>query len=297
MRLRLLSALGCGFGMLLPWVAAAGQTDKISDAKKLQFEVASVRENKSDEKSSSNFPLNPGPQYADTGGVLRAHNTPLIQVLVFAYVSSSWQIQTLRQGLPEWTRGVRYDIDAKAPGSATKDEMRAMMRSLLEERFGVRMHKEMRETNVFALEMVKPGKLGPQISLHAVDDPECKRRPLAETASGGYPHQCGTTARIQSGPGLDAIGGQNVAMDYMVLGFTDPGSGVDRAVINRTGLTGRYDFTLEWAPAPSDPAAPVNDAGLGFYEALKEELGMRLVPAKGPVEFLLLDKIERPAEN
>jgi uncharacterized protein (TIGR03435 family) len=262
------------------------------------FEVASVRENKSDEKPSSNFPLNPGPQYADTGGVLIGRNILLLQYVVFAYKPSSWQIQGLRQGMPEWTRSARYDIEAKAAGPATKDGMRAMMRTLLEERFGMRVHTVSRESNVFALEVAKPGKLGPKLRLHPADDPDCKRVPLAEGTAGGYPHACGTGAMMAaSGPGLFAAGGQNVTMDNFVLGLTDPNTRIDRPVLNRTGLEGGYDFTLEWASGSSDPAAPVSDAGPDMVEALREQMGLKLMPEKAQVEFLVVDKVERPTPN
>lgn len=263
--------------------------------KKLQFEVASVREDRSDDKSTSNFPLNPGPQFGDVGGVLRARNMVLLQYIVFAYKPNAAQIGTIRQSLPEWTRGVRYDIEAKAAGPATKDEMRLMMQSLLEQRFGMRVHREMQEQPVFLLEVAKPGKLGPKLIPHPADDPDCKRVALAKTEGGSYPHQCGTTAMVApSAPGLTAIGGQNVTMDHFVLGMTDPRSGVDRPVENHTGLVGGYDLGLEWRTEFSDPNA---GDGVSFFDALRQQLGLKLTSGKAPVEVIMVDKVERPTEN
>ena len=293
MALALLAAVACQ--------SACGQAPTIVAAPeqaKPEFEVASIRESRSEKPPTSNFPLNPGPQYGETGGELIARNTVLLQFVVFAYKPSSSQIQTLRQGMPEWTRGARYDITAKAAGPATKDQMRAMMRSLLEDRFGMRVHRESRESIVFALTLAKPGKLGPKLVLHPADDPNCLKVPLPQTAAGGYPHQCGTGAMIAaSGPGLSAMGGQKVTMDEFVLSLTNLYNGIERPVVNRTGLTGAYDYTLEWAVESGDPAEIRGDAGPNFSEALGEQLGLKLVPDKAPVQVLLVDKVERPTPN
>ncbi len=258
-----------------------------------------MREDQGGDRSSSNFPLNPGPQFENVGGVLRAHNMLLLQYVVFAYKPNSAQIQVLRQTMPDWTRSAHFDIDAKAAGPTTKDDMRAMMRSLLEERFGMRVHREMREEPVYFLDVVKPGKLGPKLRAHAADDPECRRVPLAQTVAGQYPHQCGTAAMLApSGPGLIAIGGQNVTMDHFVLGLTDPGVGADRPVVNRTGLPGGYDMAMEWMAESTDPAAArTSDVGTNIFEALKEQMGLKLTPGKAPVEMIVVDRVERPAAN
>ena len=270
--------------------------------KRLEFEVASVRENKSDERNSSNFPLNPGPQFGGgaeaVGGVLRARHMPLMQYVVFAYKPASWQMGTLRQGMPGWARELSFDIDARAKGSPSKDEMRAMMQALLEERFGMKVHRESREMGVFLLELAKEGKTGPRLRPHPADDPECRRKPLAEAQGNGYPHQCGTSALIAaSAPGLTAISGQNVTMENFVLGLTDPSSEVNRPVVNRTGLQGGWDFTLEWVPGGGDPAAGLEASGPGMLGALREQLGLKLVQAKGPVEMIVVDRVERLVGN
>ncbi len=263
-----------------------------------QFEVASVRENSSDEKSVSNFPLNPGPQFGLSGGLLTARNMLLLQYVVFAYKPTSYQIQILRQGMPAWTRDAHYDIVAKAPGNPTKDEMRAMMRALLEERFGMRVHHESRETNIFALVLARPGKLGQKLVPHAADDPDCKKKPLPVTQAGGYPHECGTGAMIASSTaGLTAAGGQKVVMDEFVLGLTNPSEGIDRPVLNRTGLSGAYDFALEWVADSGDSSAVGSTAGPGFRQALREQMGLKLVPEKAPVDVIVVDKVERPSAN
>ena len=148
---------------------------------------------------------------------------------------------------------------------------------------------------MFLLEVVKPGKLGPKLVPHPAADPDCKQKPLAQTVGGAYPHQCGTTAMVApSMPGLSAIGGQNVTIDHFVLGMTDPNSGVDRPVVNHTGLAGGYDLTLEWRSNFTDPNA---GEGVSFFDALKQQLGLKLTPGKTPVESIVIEKVERPTEN
>jgi uncharacterized protein (TIGR03435 family) len=266
--------------------------------------VASVKQNKSAEPPHSNFPLNPGVQYGPNGGTLRATNMILLQYIVFAFKMTSYQIQDLRSHLPDWARTDHFDIEARAAGEPTKDEMRRMMQSLLADRFGMRVHHETRQVPVFLLVAAKPGKLGPKLRMHPVDDPDCLKEALPQSIAGGYPAACGAGASIPpSEPGLAAIGGRKVTMDSFVLGLTNLYNNVTRPVIDETGFTGAYDYTLEWAPEDrSLPAAPgsspeIEAMGPNFSEALREQLGLKLVSAKGPVDVIVLDHVEFPVAN
>jgi uncharacterized protein (TIGR03435 family) len=269
--------------------------------KRLEFEVASVRENKSDEKSHSNFPLSPQSQYLPNGGRFSATNMSLFTYIVFAYVQSSYQVQALRAQLPEWVRGARYDIQAEAPGEPTKDEMRRMMQSLLEDRFQMKVHHEMRRVPVFALELVKPGKLGAGLRVHPADDPECTKEPLPVAIAGGYPATCGTGAQVPgSAVWMTGVAGHKMTIPGIAVGLTGSSSEMDRPVVDKTGLSGTYDFKLEWAREGykingSDPQGP--GAETTFVEALKDQLGLKLVPGMGEVDVIVLNRIERPSEN
>ena len=119
------------------------------------FEVASIRSNKSTARPSSRFPLGPGDAYVP-GNFFSATNQPLIAYLRFAFKLSQGELLDL----PTWVYDEHFDIAARAVGSPTKDEMRLMMRSLLAERFKLKVHRERRTAPAFNLVLVKAGQLG-----------------------------------------------------------------------------------------------------------------------------------------
>jgi uncharacterized protein (TIGR03435 family) len=272
-------------------------------APKMQFEVASVRPNKTSEKSFSNFPLGPQSQYNDTGGQFVAVNKQLLEYVVFAYLKTITQVIDMRAQMPEWTHGIRYDIRAQAAvRNPTKDEMRAMMQSLLEDRFAMKVHHEMRQVPVYALVLAKPGKLGPKLEVHPADDPDCVKKALPQSLAGGYPATCGTGVQIApSAAGLTAVAAHGITMQMIAVGLGGASTDVERPVIDRTGLSGTFDYTLEWAPgnpsAAADPEGAEEMAGPSFLQALRDQLGLKLVPQMGPMDFVVLDHIERPSEN
>ena len=267
------------------------------------FEVASVRENKSDEENYSNFPLNSGPQYDSIGGLFVARNMLLLQYIVFAYKPNMFQIQEFRSKLPDWTRSSHFDIQARASGSPTKDDMRLMMQSLLADRFQMRVHHETREVSVFALVLAKPGQTGPNLQPHPVDDPECLKTQLPKSVAGAYPVACGAGASIA--PRIEgdmATAGYNVTMEWVANALGGTANIVDRPVIDRTGLTGNYDFKVEFAPEPNNSAqagavAQDEPGGPSFADALKKQLGLKLVLQKMPIDIVVIDHLERPSEN
>jgi uncharacterized protein (TIGR03435 family) len=269
---------------------------------KLEFEVASVRENKTGEPSSSNVPLGPGPQFDAKGGLLVAKDQPLLGYIVFAFKPDMRQIGEFRAQLPDWARTAHFDIEARADGNPTKDDLRQMMQSLLEERFHLVAHRETREEPVFAVVFAKPGKLGPRLRPHPADDPGCAKTTFAKTAGGGaYPVACGASASIvPEVPGDLAEAGYNVTMDDVALALGGTANLTDRRVVNRTGLPGTYDFTLEFTPESALNAQPDADAGPGgtsFTEAVKSQLGLKLALRKLANEVIVIDRLERPSEN
>jgi uncharacterized protein (TIGR03435 family) len=286
----------CMMGVQQAWAQSP-----VGGSARLEFDVASVRQNKSDERPHSNFPLNPGPQYSPSGGRLTATNMLLLQYIVFAYVTTSYQIQGIRAQLPDWARTEHFDIDARVGGEPSKDEMRLMMQSLLEDRFGLRVHHETRQVPVFGLTLAKPGKLGPRLQAHPADDLDCTKTSLPTVAADAYPAACGVGASIAaSAVGLIALGGRRVSMEMFALGLTNISIDVPRPVIDQTGLKGGFDYTLEWVPdgnGPSTAGAATDEAGATFVQALREQLGLKLVPEKGPTDVILLDHVEQPSAN
>jgi uncharacterized protein (TIGR03435 family) len=281
------------------------QTSPVAESAtpKLEFEVASVRQNRSDDKAYSNFPLNPGPQFSPSGGHLVATNMLLLQYIVFAYKLTSFQIQSIRSQLPDWARSDHFDIEARAEGEPTKDQMRLMMRSLLEDRFKLTVHHESRQVPIFGLVLAKPGEMGTRLVRHPEDDPTCSKAPLPQSTSGGYPAACGAGASMPpSVPGLTAIGGRKVTMEMFAVGLTNLYNNVNRPVIDQTGLNGTFDYTLEWVPEPDGPLLPdaKSQPDLGgptFSEALRKQLGLKLVPEKAPIDVIVLDRVEHPSAN
>jgi len=293
--------LAAGAAALLTPAALRGQAPAARN--RLQFDVASIRENKSGETPYSNFPLGPGPQFDARGGLLVAKDMLLLQYIVFAYKPDMFQIQEFRAKLPDWARAARFDIEARADGSPAKDDMRLMMQSLLEERFHMQAHRETREDSVFAVVLAKPGVLGPKLKPHPADDPGCAKSNFAKTAAGAYPVECGASASIvPETPGDLAEAGYNVTMDAIAPALGGAANLTDRRVVDRTGLTGTYDFKLEFAPATALSAEPDASSDLGpggpsFTVAVKNQLGLKLVPQKLPTEVIVIDHIDRPTEN
>ena len=299
------------------WARAAGG--------KQSFEVASVRENRSGGGSYTNFDLTGGTNafwvmatndpIGPSGSLLSAKNIPLWHYIVFAYRLNGTEELALRfdyfQGanlhVPERVRNGRYDIEARAVGPATKDQMRLMMQTLLEDRFKLKAHWETRQAPVFALVEAKRGKMGPQLERHAASD-DCARSDLPDTASktagtapvlSALPIPCGWIAHLPaSEDGAHRFGGRNVTLKMLAESMaTQTGLVVvPRPVIDETGLKGGFDFWMGWKYEDTSEADSEETGGT-FRDALKNELGLKLEPAKGPVEVLVIDHVEQPTEN
>lgn len=283
-------------------------------APKTEFDVASVKPNKSDDRSNMNFPLGPGDVYVPNGGNFIATNLPLIVYINFAYKVSANQMQAISKQLPEWVNTEKYDIVAKTDNhEATKDEMRLMMRSLLAERFKLAVHGETQQVQLYGLVLAKPGTLGPKLVAHPAGEPcdntppkpaEDAKTPPAFSVAGGFPLICGGIMGMPpSTPGLLALGARNVTMGLIANTLTGVGN-LGRPVLDQTGLTGKYDFLLEFVrdrgsePGDAgDAAAPPDNDGPGIEQALKEQLGLKLESQKGPVDVWIVDHVEHATEN
>ena len=270
-----------------------------------QFDVVSIHESKSTDAPYTNFPMNPGPQYNNEGGLLIARNIPLLQLFVFAYTHSMYQIQQLRDPLPDWVRYTRYDVQARAEGRPTKDEMREMVRSMLEERFHIKEHTETRELPVFRLVQIHPGKFGPNLSPSRTDEPPCAAfGPYAgapvPTIAGGLPEFCGILLMLpQMKDNQVQLVGRKLSMTDLARGIeAATNSRVDRAIIDGTGFNGTFDATLHFTPDNPDPEHTDEiTVSLPLAEALRDQLGMKLENGKGSVDVVVLDHIEKPTDN
>ncbi len=287
------------------WQTAAGG--------KMVFDVASVNQNTTGPAygMNSNFPLGPGDVYAPNGGQFRATNFSLLAYIEFAYKIDGNQEQPLVSQLPKWATTAHFDIQAKAQGNPTKDQMRLMMQSLLADRFKLAVHYETQQVPIFALRVDVPGKLGPLLQQHSDDSP-CPTTfrvpspaPTAspQTFDTRFPATCGgIVGMIPSAPGRVRGGARNVSMDLIASSLAGGADGVGRPILDWTGLTGMFDFAIEFAPRPeSSSPLPSNfhldPTGPTFMEALKEQLGLRLESQMGPVDVLVLDHVEELSAN
>jgi uncharacterized protein (TIGR03435 family) len=278
-----------------------------------QFDVASVKPNKSADRPYSNFPLGPGNVYVPNGGYFTATNLPLVTYIFFAYRIMGNQQQYLLPQLPGWVTSDKFDIQARAASNPGKDEMRLMMRSLLADRFGLAIHHETREVPVLALVLSKPGKLGPQLQAHTGDAPCPTEAPAAsagvavqqaaasQTVAGGLPALCGGIFGMPpTVAGRIRAGARNVTLPFVADSLSAIGN-AGRPMVDQTGLTGSFDFTLEWTPEARGPQPPGGDApdpsGPAFQDALRDQLGIKLESRKAPVDVLVVDHIEHPSGN
>ena len=280
-------------------------------AGKMAFEVASVKANKSGNqvRPTSNFPLNSSDVYPPNGGLLSATNYPVIVFINFAYKLDLGQATALISKLPDWAKQDRFDIHARADGSPTKDQMRLMMQSLLASRFKLAVRKETQEQPVYDLVLEKPGKLGPQIMMRpanapcsgvvSVAFPDSVPASFAAYIKDLLPIPCGVVRGSvpSERPGATSwIEGRDFTARLLAGALTSPTTGLTRSVIDQTGISGRFDFILYWVPQPSVDAQPDLSAP-PFADALKNQLGLKLVPSTGPVDTFVIDHIEEPTPN
>jgi len=190
--------------------------------------------------------------------------------------------------LPAWVDEVMFDIDARMDSpSRGPMERTAMMRRLLEERFAIRAHRETRDLPVFNLVFARADRrLGPALhELNAPCVPAADRRTSQDTP-----------CAVRTGPG--SITGHGVAI-AAVATYLSPIVG--RVVIDRTGLSGRFDMALRFALAPDAGVQEAKAALLAdapsIFTAAQEQLGLRLESDTGPVDVVVVDRIEMPTEN
>ena len=198
------------------------------------------------------------------------------------------------EGLPDWANSASYSVTAKTESPQTQAMMRGpMMQALLEDRFGLRMHRETREVPVYIMTVAKgAGKLHPtqEGSCKILDPTDLSQSPTAEKP------RCAVVQHVRRGQ-LTIIDIHGVTMGVFTRLIHS-----GRPVIDRTRLAGPFDIHLEWeeevAGPPTAANGPASDPpGASFITAVRERLGLRLEPGKGPQEVLVVDHLERATEN
>jgi uncharacterized protein (TIGR03435 family) len=258
------------------------QSQNVTPAPRSEFEVATIKPTASYDGRSFVQVL--------PGGGLRVSGATLKGLLASAYQVRSFQIS----GGPGWIDSEHFDVVAKAdrsdssedlPGDlrqvterqyqTRQDQMRPKLQALLADRFQLRLHREMREQPVYVLVVAKSG---------------AKLRPSAQFRG----------LRV----GRGQLMGNGATLEMLTTALVGQLGG--RSVLDRTELKGAFEFKLEWTPdwgqsgpPPEGVEVPLaaSPTGPSLFTALEEQLGLRLESAKGPVEFLVIDRVERPGEN
>ena len=309
------------FGFKLSICILAAASAVAQTAAPLAFDVASVRPTKPGAPQHSNVPLDSGNVYGTispddartaAGGYLIATHQPLWRYISFAYKLSGTQELALRfsifsgvpkSGAPFWVTGSFdaspefFDISARAPANTSIDQMRLMMRSLLADRFQLALHTITADAPVFALLEVKPGVPGPDLQPHPASD-TCAAPLPGSSAIGDLPPVCGVIAHVPSSAPGQHYGGRAIPLSLFATSVpTMTGlAATPRPVVDQTGLIGLYDFTLTWIHDPSGDDA-TSDNIASFHDALKKQLGLQLKSSHAPLDFLIVDHVERPSEN
>ena len=253
--------------------AARGQSDERS------FDVVSIKRNVGGDQ---NIVIN-----VPNGTAFNTTNIAMRGTIMRAY-----QVKNIA-GAPEWVEDERYDIEARAAGKPTFDEVNAMLRTMLKERLKLKAHIEQREIPVYALVVARPNHPGLKPSTLDCDAMEVARD--AATKAGQPPTSPGPNGAAPCGytwPG-GAIHSGGITLARFA-GLIDWVAG--RVVVDRTGRPGRYEFTLRFAP-PSAAVGASPDDRPDLFTALQEQLGLKLEPTRTPVDTLVIDHIDRPTQN
>jgi uncharacterized protein (TIGR03435 family) len=223
------------------------------------FEVASIKINRTATRSSG---MGPRP-----GGGFAATNSTARSLILWA-----WELNALELiGGPDWIDQVRFDILATAAGAPALPTTRAMLQTMLADRFKLVLGKEVRPRPIYALAVADAGKLGPALKPSTTD---CAKAFCGSLIDDGIVKSTGIT--------LDDFA-------KTVAGIAG------RVIVNRTALTGPFDFELRFDPGAGQPGARPDLPS--FFTAVKEQLGLRLDADTAPIEVFVIGQIERPSEN
>lgn len=265
----------CRIGLLFPAVLAFAQTPE-----RPRFEVASIKPTKGIGASTGGAGV----------GSASEHNITVRFLLWFSYRVQPFQIV----GGPGWIDTDKFDIEAHAEDrNAGPDQVRLMLQSLLEDRFHLKLHQEKRPSPVYALVVAKGSpkmKLDPDQSSSDVNGPSPPDSPLPNRGA------------IRFGQGSLLANAVPLAFFSRMLSQR-----LDRLVVDRTNLTGRYDFLLQWKPGPGEnsndplgqtpPAESDIESRPSLFTAIQEQMGLKLESTREAIEVLVIDHIEKPTEN
>ena len=271
------AAMTATLGLSVDAVTLRAQTQPSSEVRPL-FEVASVKLNRTGGRTANT--ILPGGRYSAT-------NVPLRMMIRSAYGIQDLQLV----GGPTWMNSDGYDVVAKAEGNPPLDQLFAMVRRLLEDRFKLVAHRDTRDMPLFALMTVSPDGSGAGLRRSTAD---CSASPSGSPRPVATP-RCGILLNVGE------VRGTGAALAQLASSLSPF---VGRIVRDQTGLTGPFDFEMHFTPneipaalrgTPSLPSVDPN--GPSLFTALREQLGLRLEATTGPVDVLVVDRVERPTDD
>jgi len=237
-----------------------------------RFEAASIKLNTGEDTNHVEFATAPGR--------LIVVRNPIANL-----IGNAWENHNLVGG-PEWIHSDRYDVEATAAGSPNDKQIMQMLQVLLAERFNLKVHIEQRQQPVYNLVVAKGG-----LKLKKRTDQNCERKdrtnPNVEPSN-----PCGNNVTMPKGDHIEWTV-TNSDMQHMV-GALSGASG--RTVVDKTGVIGTFDLTIEFTGTRPDSAGSTDPNVPSLFGAL-DRLGLKLEPAEGPVDFLVIDHIDRPTPN
>ena len=199
-------------------------------------------------------------------------------------------------GGPSWIDSDRWDINAKAEGykdaMAFRDMSRLMVRPLLADRFKLVMHHELRRLPVYALIVAKPnGELGPNLRRDEHCDPLGKTIDPVEGAA----EPSGRMACGADGFNPRHLWARSMTLNYLLIGLRR--TSIDRIVVDQTGLSGKFDWEVQWVPDDLGSDAAQRPDGPSIFQAFRDQLGLKLEPTRDRVDVLVIDHVERPTPD
>ena len=224
------------------------------------------------------------------GGHLMARNVTLRPILKLAYRPSSGQLFDYQLiGAPQWIDEDHFDIEARPEGQRPipREQFQLMLQGLLEDRFRLKTHEEMRELPVYNL----IPKDRPKIQLSEDQTPPS---PVEAPDTGSLPR--GAYRSMSDASGI-TISAKAISISTLIALLQGQ---VDRRIVDKTNLNGLYDIRLHFKPealSVSPDANPADPNGALLFTAIEEQLGLKLESSKGPVEVLVIDSVQRPSEN
>lgn len=295
-RILLVGIVSAGIAVAQTAAPPAAAPPAAAPAKALAFDVVSIRQNQAADTQRRNGP----PQFGPTADGYRMVAGPLLLPIITAYVPQTGAAAFMPnqiKGLPDWVMRDSYDIDARVSEediaewqkpASQKTMLPAMMQTLLEDRFKLAVHRDIKDAPVYLLTV---GKGGPKFKETdpTVEHPEGMKLPWGGVI-------------VQSGRNATLYGTSMASLATLLSSFGGPGA-TGRQIQDKTGLTGRYDIVINPPDMGPPPSSPGDAGGAAAFDpvsmifTMAEGLGLKLESGKQPVETLVIDHIEKPSEN